>query len=122
MLPALLAGYPTSQHECHGIADVFGDHQIGCGGNGDQISRHNAIRDVIFNAAQSAALGPSRNLVPDSSSRPADVFLPTWYHGCPAALDVHVISPLHHQLGLVFAGNSHLTYQLVEKLVLILSL
>ena len=29
-----------------------------------------------------------------SSSRPADVLLPNWSNGRPAALDVHVISPL----------------------------
>ena len=83
--------------ECHNTADPFGDHQIGCGGNGDRISRHNAIRDIIFSAAQSAALGPSKEtpgLVSQSSSRPADVLLPNWSNGRPAALDVHVISPL----------------------------
>ncbi len=50
---------------CHPPADEFGDHQVGCGGNGD---RHNAVRDVLFIAAQSAALGPTReasNVVPD---------------------------------------------------------
>ena len=33
-------------------------------------------------------------VVPDSLSRPADIFLPTWRHGRSAALDVHIISPL----------------------------
>ena len=68
-----------------------------CGGNGDRIARHNAIRDVLFSAAQSAALSPTREaagVVPDSLSRPADILLPTWSRGRPAALDVHVISPL----------------------------
>ena len=86
--------------ECRGSADPFGDHQVGCGGNGDRISRHNAIRDVVFSAAQSAALAPSKktpNLVPDSSVRPADVLLPNWNRGRPAAVDVHVISPLQQQ-------------------------
>ncbi len=61
------------------------------------VNRDNAIRDVVFNAAQSAALGPSKEtpgLVSDSASRPADVLLPNWTNGRPAALDVHVISPL----------------------------
>ena len=83
--------------ECRSTADAYGDHQVGCGGNGDRIARHNAIRNVLFSAAQSAALAPTReapSLVPDSHSRPADILLPTWSHGCPAALDVHVISPL----------------------------
>ena len=46
--------------ECLGSADPFGDHQVGCAGNGDRIARHNAIRDVLFNAAQSAALAPTK--------------------------------------------------------------
>ena len=85
--------------ECRSTADAYGDHQVGCGGNGDRIARHNAIciRDVLFSAARSAALAPTReapSLVLDSHSRPADILLPTWSRGCPAALDVHVISPL----------------------------
>ena len=91
---------PYSCPECHNTADPFGDHQVGCGGNGDRITRHNAIRDVVFSAAQSAALALSKempSLIADSLSRPADVFLPTWSRGRPAALDVHVISPLQQR-------------------------
>ncbi len=36
-------------------------------------------------------------MVPGSQSRPADILLPTWSRGRPAALDVHVISPLQRQ-------------------------
>ena len=36
-------------------------------------------------------------MIPVSLSRPADVLLPTWSYGRPAALDVHVISPLQQQ-------------------------
>ena len=80
-----------------GIMDPFGDHQVGCGGNGDRIYRHNALRDVLFSAAQSAALAPRKevtSLIPDTNSRPADIFLPNWSRGLPAALDVTVISTL----------------------------
>uniref|UniRef100_A0A1X7T2V3 Uncharacterized protein n=1 Tax=Amphimedon queenslandica TaxID=400682 RepID=A0A1X7T2V3_AMPQE len=34
------------------------------------------------------------SLVPDSSSRPADIFVPSWSLSRPAAMDVTVISPL----------------------------
>ena len=74
---------------------------MGCGGNGDRGAKHNAIRDVIFAAAQSASLSPSReaaHLVADSAARPADVLLPNWSQGRSAALDVHVISPLQASL------------------------
>ena len=83
--------------ECGLNADIMGDHQVGCGGNGDRISRHNNIRDVLFNAAQTAALGPRKEapgMVPNSSARPADILLPNWCRGRQAALDVAVISSL----------------------------
>ena len=79
--------------ECHNTADPFYNHQVGCRGNWDRITRQNAI--WVFSAAQSAALAPSKempNLIPDSYSRPANVFFPTWSCGRPAALDVQVIS------------------------------
>ena len=52
---------------------------------------------MLFTAAQSAALAPSKEtsgLVPSSLLRPADILLPNWCQGRPAALDIHVISPL----------------------------
>ena len=91
---------PYSCPECHNTADPFGDHQVGYGGNGNRITRHNAIRVIIFSAAQYAALAPSKempSLIADFLSRPADVFLPTWSRDRPAALDVYVISPLQQQ-------------------------
>ena len=78
-------------------ADPMGDHQVGCGGNGDRIHRHDALRDALFAATQSAALAPRKevpSLIPDSVSRPADIFLPNWCGGRPAALDVTVISTM----------------------------
>ena len=49
----------------------------------------------MFSAAQSAALAPRKevpSLIPGTQSRPADIFLPNWRRGRPAALDVTVIS------------------------------
>ena len=66
---------------CQALADPFGDHHVGCGGNGDRIHRHNSIRDAIFSAAQTAALAPRKelpSLIPGSQARPADMFLPNW--------------------------------------------
>ena len=82
------------------MAGVYEDHQVGYGGSGDRISGHNAIWDMILSAAQCAAFAPSRkmpNLVSNSLPRPADIFLPSWSCDHPAALDVHVISPLQQQ-------------------------
>ena len=85
---------------CQSPADRFGDHQVGCGGNGDRIHRHDSLRDALFSAAQSAALEPRKempSLVPGSASRTADVFLPTWERDQPAALDVTVVSTLQNR-------------------------
>ena len=79
------------------VADPFGDHQVGCRGNGDRIHRHNSLRDSLFCAAQSAALAPRKevpSLIPGTSSCPADIYLPNWCRGRPAALDVTMISTM----------------------------
>ena len=77
--------------------DPYGDHHLSCLGQSDKITRHNALRDVIFSAARLAALSPKLEapfLLSGSHSRPADIFLPSWNRGSPAALDVTVISPM----------------------------
>lgn len=82
---------------CSIPTDAFGDHQISCRGNGDLIHRHDSLRDALFSAARSAALGPRKevpSLIPGAKSRPADLYLPYWKHGRSAALDVTVISPM----------------------------
>ena len=104
-------GLPIFNHQsncsiCHTTADSFGDHQVGCSGNGG--FRHNSIRDAIFSAAQSAALALRKefpSLIPDRQCRPADIFLPHWDRGLPAALDVSVISTLQ-QRTLIGAAES----------------
>ena len=106
-------GLPIFSHQsncsiCHTTTDRFGDHQVGCSGNGDRIFCHNSIRDAIFSAAQSAALAPRKefpSLIPDRQCRPADIFLPHWDRGLPAALDVSVISTLQ-QRTLIGAAES----------------
>ena len=85
---------------CQAKMDPFGDHQVGCGGDGDRIHRHDSLRDALFSTAQSAALAPRREvpaLIPGSRSRPADIYLPHWKRGWPAALGVTVISALQPQ-------------------------
>ena len=82
---------------CQAVADPLGDHQVGCGGNGDRIFLHDSLQDALFSAAQSTALAPRRevpSLIPGSKSRPADLYLPHCSRGRPAALDVTVISTM----------------------------
>ena len=79
---------------CQATANPLGDHQVSCGGNDDRIFRHDSLREVLYSAAQATALAPRKevpSLIPGSRERPADIYLPHWNRGQPAALDVTVI-------------------------------
>ena len=55
---------------------------------------HNALRDVLDEAARSAGLRPLKEVMVDSSGRrPADVYFPEWSRGAPLAIDVTVCNP-----------------------------
>ena len=36
---------------CQSPTNLYGDHQVGCGGNGDRIHWHNSLRDALYSAA-----------------------------------------------------------------------
>ena len=77
--------------------DTFGDHAIACGYQGERNSRHNILRDEIFNTAKAACLRPTkeeRGIIDEDESRPADVKIPMWIRGKDVAYDVTVSSPL----------------------------
>ena len=82
---------------CSKPSDRMGDHSLGCSKTGDRIARHNMLRDVIFEAAASADLGPSKeekNLLPGTIARPGDVTIRRWCNGKDGAIDVTVTGPL----------------------------
>ena len=45
---------------CQAVADLFRDHQVGCGGNRDRIHQHDSLRDALYPTVQFAALAPSK--------------------------------------------------------------
>ena len=72
-----------------------------CITNGERISRHNAIRDVIYGMASQAALSPQlekQYILPGTQMKPADLFIPTWSAGKPLAIDISVVSPTQSHL------------------------
>ena len=82
---------------CLRPSDTLGDHAMSCGTGGERISRHNHLRDALFEMAVSAGLAPTKEgrfLLPGDDRRPADVFIPYWAGGRDAALDVTVVNPL----------------------------
>lgn len=88
---------------CDDSLDPFGHHCRRCCAGGDRTIRHNAIRNIIFNLCCKAGLRPELEkpglLLPSRPSdasterRPADVYLPCWTGGLPAALDFAVTAP-----------------------------
>ena len=86
---------------CSRYSDDLGDHAISCGYQGERIARHDRLRDALWQAAQSACLGPTREdraLLPGTEARPADVLIPKWTSGRDTALDITVINPLQQRL------------------------
>ena len=68
-----------------------------CGSGGERNTRHNNLRDALFDTAVAAGLGPVREgrfLLPGNDRRPADVLIRNWLGGKDAALDVTVVTPL----------------------------
>ena len=77
--------------------DTLGDHAVACHGRGDMISRQDRPRDKILSTCSAANLSPNceqKNLIPETNSRPGDVYLPCWSARQPAALDITITSPL----------------------------
>ena len=61
--------------KCSRTLDTFGSHALACAADGDRISRHDRLREVVFNSAAKAALSPvleKANLT-SSRSRPGDI-------------------------------------------------
>ena len=81
----------------NGVIDLYGDHSLTSGGQADFIYCHDRLIDKVFSSCVSANLSTSlekKNLSSNNQYGPADVFLPSWTQGKPAALDVAVVSAL----------------------------
>ena len=103
---------------CDEVVDRYGDHCLTCSCGGDRTKRHNLLRNEVFHMCNSAGLNPElersgllqpRPLAgalqesgadrdPNTHRRPADVYLPRWRRGTPAALDLAVTSGLKRDM------------------------
>ena len=103
---------------CDEVMDRFGDHCLTCSCGGDRTKRHNLLRNEVFHLCNSAGLNPELErqglLQPRPLSgasqesgadrdrnalrRPADVWIPRWGRGLPAALDLAVTSGLKRDI------------------------
>ena len=89
---------------CDSVLDVHGFHCSVCTCGGDKSAAHHAARNLTYFYAASAGCRPDLergHLLPprpdDAADpglrRPADVFLPSWRGGSPAAVDLAITSP-----------------------------
>ena len=74
------------------------DHATCCAKSGDLVTRHNAIRNLVYSIASDGLLQPQLEkqgiLGPSTGRRPGDVTIPDWKNGNGLAIDVAVTSPL----------------------------
>ena len=76
------------------------NHAMTCKGGGDVVLCHNSLRDVFAQFCHRARLGGQLEVghgygAESSLSRPADILVPNWMIGKPAAFDLTVVSPLN---------------------------
>ena len=93
---------------CTKTMDNYGDHALACASSSERISRHNRLRDSIFTLASQAGLGPRKeepDLLSGNEMRPGDVFLPCFFKGRGAALDITVVTPIQDKLTERAAGT-----------------
>lgn len=106
---------------CGEVMDVFGDHALVCSCKGDRTKRHNALRNQSFFDIQAAGFAGSEmerpGLLPPRAPgegppgvqsggseldtrgrRPADIYLPRWRSGLPAAWDFAATSGMRADL------------------------
>ena len=60
------------------MGDILGDHAISCGIGRGRTARHNHVKDMLFQTALQAGLGPVREpvgLLPGSDDCPADAIV-----------------------------------------------
>ena len=101
------------------VLDDFGHHSLTSKHGGDVVSRHNKLRDVFYDFCQRACLGPRLEMGcgagSDSQSRPADVLVPNWDLGKPAAFDLSVTSTLQSSALLEASVTAGSAAQLAEN-------
>ena len=101
-----------------GSLDTLGDHAVAWHGRGDMILLHDRRRDKIFSAGSAANLSPfceQKNLIPETNSRPGDVYLPCRFAGQLAALDTTITSPLQLSIISDAARKSGFALRAVEN-------
>ena len=82
----------------------------------DQIARHDAIRDVLYETAKACGLSPGREVAVDGSNfRPGDLYIPNWSEGRSLAADVRVSHPSQGNPSLAASGEENASLRAAES-------
>ena len=96
-LPVSPLGQVCPRCPTHAL-DQAGHHALTCKRGPHITARHKALRDCLAQYCRRALLSPSLEEgagLNACQTRPADILLPTWTLGAPAALDLTVVHPLN---------------------------
>ena len=113
---------------CDVVLDTKARHCAKCASGGDRVRRHNGARNVASRHAEEAGanpelekpdlLQPCPNQPAANRRRPADVYLPNWFGGTPAALDFAITSPHRQDISAVAStrvGAAAEAYELYKR-------
>ena len=81
---------------CGSVIDPNGDHLLGCSHGPFRIRRHDAIRDIIYEALllDNQSVKREQSASSQSRNRPGDIFHPDFSNGRPTYFDISVCNPL----------------------------
>ena len=81
---------------CGAVLDTLGHHHVTCSSGDFRTARHNRLRDALFQLLSAAGMSPSleQGAYENDRTRPADILVPCFKLGKPAAFDLTVVSPL----------------------------
>jgi hypothetical protein len=80
---------------CGELSDPIGLHSLMCNVGTGRTSRHNSIRDVLYETLKAAQFSTKKEVqyILDDGSKPADVLAERWEGAKAAAFDVTVVTP-----------------------------
>jgi len=83
---------------CKTVMSPKGSHGLACRAGGDMVTRHNRLRDLVYQIAKGGALAPVKEkyglLVDAPGDRPADVFIPSLKNLNNVCIDIAVTCPI----------------------------
>lgn len=94
-IPSFTAN-PPLKCPCGSLIDPNGDHLLGCGQGPLRIRRHDALRDILYQALvqDNPSVRREQRISGDSHDRPGDIYHPDFANGRPTYFDISIANSL----------------------------